>query len=86
MEELDEKQLVKRTVNATNLMVQNCPNPTQAELRKLLAIQGHLLNTIGLDILLEFHGKKKNDIKLNTALKALAVSREALKAAANIEI
>jgi hypothetical protein len=69
----------------STVLIPQCPNPTQSELRKLLSIQGYLLNTIGLEILQEYHGQKKNSRHISLAVKALAASKEALKAASSIE-
>ncbi len=74
----DEK-LVSNAMTSTEMLMQSCPNPTQNELRKLLAIQGYMLQQVGLDLIVEARGVKRGDQKLQLALKALAASREALK-------
>lgn len=78
-------ELVADSINTVQDLVARCPNPTQGELRKILAIQGSILNQVGLDLLsLAGKGSKLSTKQLNLALKALAASREALKASAGI--
>ena len=81
-----DAKLISNSISSTEMMMRNCPNPTQAELRKLLAIQGFMLQQVGLDMLSDAGRLKNGDHKVNLALKALAASREALKSAAGIEL
>jgi len=83
---MDKQNAVSKTDSGLDLVVKStftvheilslCPNPSQSELRKILAVQGYMLNQVGLDLL----GKSK----VGLALKALAASREALKSASAI--
>ena len=85
MKDLTRTDLITDSINTVQDLVARCPNPTQAELRKILAVQGSILNQIGLDLLsLSGKGDKVSVRKMNLALKALAASREALKASAGI--
>ncbi len=88
--EVDERQSDEKLLDnarmTTEMMLKMCPDPTQSELRKLLAIQGHMLNQIGLDMLALSATIRKGDQKMLIALKAIASSRESLKAAAGIEV
>jgi hypothetical protein len=82
------KELITDSIKTVEDLISRCPNPTQLELKKILAIQGSILNQIGLD-LIAVSGSANGKIstqKLNLALKALSHSREALKASASIKI
>lgn len=81
-----DEQLIRSAVQTVHNMIAECPNPTQAELRKLLAVQGTILNQIGIEILVQNRGEKRNDKRMNLALRALAASREALGRAAGVDI
>lgn len=59
-------------------LIQNCPDPEDSEIRKLLVIQGTILQQIGLEMLLQNRGSK-NRKSLDLALRFMAGSREALK-------
>jgi hypothetical protein len=82
--EIKNEDLVKNSVKTIQEMMLNCPNPTQEELRKLLAIQGTILNQIGIEILIENRRENRNGSKMQLGLKFLTASREALKSSANI--
>ena len=49
----DELTISKVAVTTVRDMLSDVPNPTAAELVKLLAVQGHILNSIGLTLLAE---------------------------------
>ena len=77
--------VISDSVMTFEQMISACPNPTQSELRKMLAVQGYILNADGLklrEMALEGTVSPK---KLNLALQFLRASREAIKAAASIE-
>jgi len=78
--------LVEESISTFERLVKNCPMPTQGELKKLLAIQGTILNQIGLDLLIEVKVSKKPEKTLKTALMALQASRNALRDASQIEV
>jgi len=80
--ETDTKR-IDNSITTTESLLKSCPNPTDAELRKLLAIQGYILQQVGMDLLDEATRAKKGDGKVGLALKAMAASREALKASIN---
>ncbi len=81
-----DEQLIRTAAKTVHNMIAECPNPTQGELRKLLAVQGTILNQIGIEILVQSRGEKRNDKRMNLALRALAASREALARAADVKI
>lgn len=81
----DEKELVEK-ISTMQQLVENCPDPTQEELRKLLAIQGTILNQIGIDLLFDAKQLRRPLKQINVALKALAASREALTGASRVKV
>jgi len=65
----------------------DCPQSTDADLRKLLSIQGAVLNEIGLSLVMaatERRAKKTQVLKL--AFAALSASRQALVEASKIKV
>ena len=61
-------------------IIASVPAPTQEEIKKLLAIQGFVLNQFGMNLLVN------NKLKHSTiAIKALTAARTALSEAARIE-
>lgn len=75
-----EEKLVSNSIQTINDMLKSCPNPTREELVKLLAVQGHYLQQVGLEMLAEAQvGTKGREKKVLVALKALTHSRQALE-------
>jgi len=83
---LTEKSTLVESVGLMKSLVEDCANPTQEELRKLLAMQGAFLSQIGISLMEEAVGSKKKFQKINLGLKALAASRAAIDSASRIEI
>jgi hypothetical protein len=81
---ITKEELVRRATSQVQSLIKDVPNPTQAELRKLLAVQGTILNQVGIELLMDARGSRKPGNRVSLALKALSASREALKASANI--
>ena len=84
---------VKKGMEGLKELIEICPVPTNHELKKLLGIQGALLNNAGLDLLQSVRSErmsgaslKKVERAFKMALKALNASREALKASAAIQV
>ena len=73
------------SVGLMKSLVDDCANPTQEELRKLLAMQGAFLNQIGVSLMEEAVNSKKKFQKISLGLKALAASRAAIDSASRIE-
>ena len=73
---------VSESIMTFEQMISACPNPTKSELRKILAVQGYVLNNDGMKMReMAFEGKFSAS-KMQLAHKLFAASREALKAAA----
>lgn len=81
-----ENSKMVESVGLMKSLVEDCANPTQDELRKLLAMQGAFLNQIGVSLMEEAVGSKKKFQKISLGLKALAASRAAIDSASRIEI
>ena len=82
---LSEKLLMEASAKTVQNMIGNCPNPTQVELRKLLAIQGTILNQLGIEMLIKNRDEKRGERKMQLGLKFLTASREALKSAGGLQ-
>jgi len=84
----DEIVLSTDSVAQTKKMLVDVPNPTVEELQKLLAIQGHILNSLGITLIseskkfLKFNDKKAY---VRLALDCLRESRFALDSAVKAE-
>lgn len=79
-------EISKRAVVNVRKLVANCPQSTDAELRKLLSIQGAILNQVGLELLVAASNSRKKERMMRLGLDALKSSRNALQSAANITI
>lgn len=89
MKEEDEIILSRQALTQVQRMVLDVPQPTVAELQKLLAIQGSILNSLGIALVAESNKfqrlpDKKGFIRL--AIECLRESRYSLESAAKIEI
>ena len=73
-----DKSMANEAMKTVQDLIQNCPDPTDVEIRKLLVIQGTILQQVGLEMLLQNRGTK-NKKSLDLALRFMAGSREALK-------
>ena len=80
-----DSEVVSEAVLTFEQMISACPNPTQNELRKMLSVQGYILNNLGLKLMQAAAEGKFSPNKMQIALKALSSSREALKAAGAIK-
>jgi len=85
-----EDDLILSTAAVENVkkMLLEVPNPTVEELQKLLAVQGHILNSLGIGLITESkkHWKfadKRGYVKM--ALECLRESRFALDSAIKAE-
>ena len=79
--------VTERAVVNFKKLVENCPQATDAELRKLLSIQGAILNQVGIELLLSSRESERRREKiLKLALVALDGSRNALAKAASIQV
>jgi len=88
MNQADEIIISKTAVEHVKKMVLEVPQPTVSELQKLLAVQGSILNSLGIALISESKrftklGEKKAYIRL--ALDCLRESRFALDSAVNAE-
>ena len=81
-----EIRLVQDSISTFERLLKDCPMPTQGELKKLLAIQGTILNQVGLDMLIESKHAKRPEKSLKAALNALQASRNALRDASQIQV
>ena len=84
----DEIVLSRGAIDQVRQMVVDVPQPTVAELQKLLAIQGSILNSLGIALISKSKkfakfGDKKAFVRL--ALDCLRESRFALDSAVNAE-
>lgn len=84
----DELTLSSTAVKTVKQMLLEVPNPTVEELQKLLAVQGHILNSLGIGLISEskknFKFRDKREyVKL--ALECLRESRMALDSAIKAE-
>lgn len=65
-------------------MLDDVPNPTNVEIRKLLAVQGYILQSLGVQLLQQTQEQKKMRDKrptINLARSCLQDARKALEAA-----
>jgi hypothetical protein len=83
---LVKKECVSTSISLLENLLQNCPDPTQNELRKLLAIQGTVLNNLAIQLLESCAGQKRIDGKIKLAMKAMAGSRASIAAAAGVKL
>ena len=84
LETIDKKKASEIITDLQDL-VKDCPMVTQAEIRKLLSIQGFVLNTIGFEILGSVSNPKTQTKLLRIGFEAIAGSRSALSLAASID-
>jgi hypothetical protein len=85
-----EDELTISTDSVTNVkqMLLEVPNPTVDELQKLLAVQGHILNSLGIGLITESKRHMKFSDKrayIKMALDCLRESRFALDSAVKAE-
>ena len=71
-----------RTIALLDILVEQCPNPTQKELRGLLSLQAVILNHAAVGLLSGMKGETKIERKLNMVMKLMTVSQSAIFKAA----
>lgn len=84
----DDLTVSSQTVAKTKQMLLDVPQPTVAELQKLLAVQGHILNSLGISLISEakqYDKFKEKQAYVRLALDCLRESRFALDAAIKAE-
>ena len=85
--EIVGKQVSSALSSSSQLLssiLKDCPEPTQAELRKSIAAQGALLSTAGIALMQSLRGQRKTDSKMKIALKMIELSIHAFETASKI--
>ena len=78
--------VVELTMAMLSKLMDDCPNPTNNEFRKMLGLQMALMNGLGVNLLNSMRDDKKLDRELlRLAMKVFEMSRSAASAGAAIK-
>lgn len=77
--------VIEKSLSLLEVLVEDCPPPTDLELKKLLGLQAAVLNSMGVQLFESAKGMKKMEGRLRLVIKAFEASRSAAEAAARIK-
>ncbi len=81
----DSATEVDKTIEILESMLIQIPNPSQEDIRKLVAAQGVALNNFAVHLMGTLKGRERIDGRVRLILKVFEVSRAALSDAARIK-
>lgn len=79
-------EVVDKSIEVLESLLDDCPTPTDAELRRLLGMQAAILNNLGVQLFVTSKDMKRIDGRLRLVIKAFEASRAATEAAARIKV
>ncbi len=80
----NDRKMVQDVIDVIMDAAKTCPNPTQKEIRTLLAVQGAALHQYGVSLLNDLTQKGKLERRTDLILRVWKQSRECLVSASNI--